>query len=84
MGEIKRDAEKTKSRLQETGEDLLAYIQFTEFEFGKIRQSGEQNPQERIYPDQITPTTPGLPSILKNSTKIKKYLTRQDEGFIIA
>ena len=66
MGEIKRDAEKTKSGLQEAGEDLLAYIQFAESESRKIHQSGEQDPQKRTYPHQV------IPGVLKFILQFKK------------
>lgn len=76
MGGIK-NATKTKVRLQDAGEELLAYIQSTNSELGKVHQSGEQNPQAGIYPDQITSDVPQYIFHLKIiSPQRKKYLTR--------
>ena len=76
MGEIKRDAEKTKSGLQEAEEDLLAHIQFAESESRKIHQSGEQDPQKRTYPHQVIPDVLKFILQFKKISETKKYLTR--------
>ena len=76
MGGIK-NAEKTKVRLQDAGEELLAYIQSTDSELREVHQSGEQNPQAGIYPDQIVGYVPQLILHLKKiSPPRKKYLTK--------
>ncbi len=54
----------------------MAYIRSAGFELREIRQGGEQDPQERIYPHQVIPIAPKSILQFKKIFRDKKILDK--------